>query len=133
MQSQTRKSFNKFLAQVILRNSTLPAGHDPLRVTGNAMAGRTKGFSSRVAKTFRRRNRFVVPAQLYTWKKFSKNWKLSFIESGTKVVASRNLVSAHGKISELQRILGRKIMETEILRSIAGIKIKKDCQGQMPS
>ncbi|MCX8565667.1 MAG: transposase [Glomeribacter sp. 1016415] len=56
------------------------------------------------------------PNQLYEWRKQYENGSLCGLRSGEEVVAASELKAAVKQIQELQRMLGKKTLEAEILR-----------------
>jgi hypothetical protein len=105
----------------------LRASHHSMNVSGDATTGRSTVFSRKRIITLCERRKSVAPAQLFIWKKRSFNKRrIGRVKREKNIVASETLASARIKISELQRLLGRKVMEVEILRSITGIKKSRD-------
>jgi transposase len=58
----------------------------------------------------------VNPNQLFHWRKLYQNGSLSAVSAGEEVVPASELNDALKQIKELQRLLGKKTMETEILK-----------------
>ncbi|PXX05252.1 transposase, partial [Paraburkholderia tropica] len=58
----------------------------------------------------------VNPNQLFHWRKLYQDGSLSAVKAGEEVVAASELADALKQIRELQRMLGKKTMENEILR-----------------
>ncbi len=54
--------------------------------------------------------------QVFAWRKLYKDGSLSAVSAGEQVVPASDLVEAMKQIRELQRLLGKKTMEVEILR-----------------
>ncbi|WP_211222765.1 IS3 family transposase [Paludibacterium yongneupense] len=69
------------------------------------------------------------PNQLFKWRKLYQEGSLSAIAAGEEVVPASELASAIKQIRELQRLLGKKTMENEILKEAVEIaRAKKlDC------
>lgn len=58
----------------------------------------------------------VNPNQLFHWRKLHQDGGLSAVSAGEEVVPASELSDALKQIKELQRMLGKKTMEVEILR-----------------
>ena len=58
----------------------------------------------------------VNPNQLFHWRKLYQDGSLSAVSAGEEVVPASELADALKQIRELQRMLGKKTMEVEILR-----------------
>jgi transposase len=54
--------------------------------------------------------------QVFAWPKLYQDGSLSAVSAGEQVVPASDLVEAMKQIRELQRLLGKKTMEVEILR-----------------
>jgi transposase len=54
--------------------------------------------------------------QVFAWRKLDQDGSLSAVSAGEQVVPASDLVEAMKQIRELQRLLGKKTMEVEILR-----------------
>lgn len=54
--------------------------------------------------------------QVFAWRKLYQNGSLSAVSAGEQVVPASDLAEAMKQIRELQRLLGKKTMEVEILR-----------------
>nr|WP_211287053.1 IS3 family transposase [Halopseudomonas oceani] len=71
----------------------------------------------------------INPNQLFHWRKLYQDGSLSAVSSGQAVVPASELADALKQIRELQRMLGKKTMEAEILREAVeiGRSRKLDC------
>ncbi|MGF6444677.1 transposase [Paraburkholderia youngii] len=71
----------------------------------------------------------VNPTQLFRWRKLYQDGSLSTLSLGEEVVPASELADALKQIKELQRLLGKKTMEAEILREAVecGRSKKNDC------
>ncbi|NIF51262.1 IS3 family transposase [Burkholderia sp. Ax-1724] len=71
----------------------------------------------------------VNPNQLFHWRKLYQDGSLSAVSAGEEVVPASGLSDALKQIRELQRLLGKKTMENEILREAVegGEVAKMDC------
>jgi transposase len=58
----------------------------------------------------------VNPNQVFHWRKLERMGALTAVEAGETVVPLAELESARRQIRELQRLLGKKTLEVEILR-----------------
>jgi len=54
--------------------------------------------------------------QVFAWRKLYQDGSLSAVSAGEQVVPASDLTEAMKQIRELQRLLGKKTMEVEILR-----------------
>ncbi|AOJ97948.1 transposase [Burkholderia vietnamiensis] len=54
--------------------------------------------------------------QVFAWRKLYQDGSLSAVSAGEQVVPASDLAEAMKQIQELQRLLGKKTMEVEILR-----------------
>ena len=59
----------------------------------------------------------VNPNQLFHWRKLYQTGSLMSVAAGEPVVPASELAAATRKIRELERLLGRKTLENEILRA----------------
>lgn len=66
----------------------------------------------------------VSPSVVRRWKRRYEQGALTAVESNDDVVPARRLREAEGRIRELERTLGRKTMEVEILQA-AQREVKK--------
>ena len=62
-----------------------------------------------------RRHR-INPNQLFHWRKLERIGALTAVEAGETVVPAAELEAARRQIRELQRLLGKKTLEVEILK-----------------
>lgn len=58
----------------------------------------------------------INPNQLFHWRKLHQDGGLSAVSAGEAVVPASELADAMKQIRELQRLLGKKTMEAEILK-----------------
>lgn len=54
--------------------------------------------------------------QIFKWRKQYENGSLTALKSGEDVVPASELAAANKQIRELQRLLGKKTMEAELLK-----------------
>jgi transposase len=78
----------------------------------------------------------INPNQLLQWRKLHQDGSLSAVSAGEEVVPASELGDALKQIKELQRLLGKKTMENEILREAAeamksrnGLRAHPHCRG----
>ncbi|MDR5777036.1 MULTISPECIES: IS3 family transposase [unclassified Caballeronia] len=71
----------------------------------------------------------INPNQLFQWRKLHQDGSLSAVSAGEEVVPASELSDALKQIKELQRLLGKKTMENEILREAVEVmkSPKMDC------
>ncbi len=67
----------------------------------------------------------IQPSMLFQWRRAMKNGEDKGLESGEDVVPTSRLKQAEARIRELERILGRKTMENEILQEAVRIAREK--------
>lgn len=58
----------------------------------------------------------VASSQLFNWRKLDREGALTAVAAGESVVPASDLAAARAQISQLQRLLGKKTMENEILK-----------------
>lgn len=58
----------------------------------------------------------VAASQLFLWRKQYQEGSLTAVAAGEQVVPASELASSMKKIRELQRLLGKKTMENELLK-----------------
>ena len=62
------------------------------------------------------RSHRINPNQLFHWRKLERIGALAAVEAGETVVPAAELEAARRQIRELQRLLGKKTLEAEILK-----------------
>ena len=67
----------------------------------------------------------VSPSQLFTWRKLAREGNLSAIRAGEEVVGASEVKRLRARIRELERLLGKKTLENEILRDAVKIAREK--------
>jgi transposase len=70
--------------------------------------------------------------QLFQWRKLFQDGSLSAVSAGEEVVAASELTEALRQIKELQRLLGKKTVEVEILREALAIDRPKKWIARSP-
>ena len=58
----------------------------------------------------------IAPNQLFLWRRLASQGALTATQSEEAVVPASEYRSLQGQVRELQRLLGKKTMETEILK-----------------
>jgi transposase len=58
----------------------------------------------------------IAPNQLFTWRRLYTSGALSAVGAGEEVVPASDYRSLQQQVRELQRLLGKKTLENEILR-----------------
>lgn len=58
----------------------------------------------------------VGASQLFSWRKLEREGGLTAMNAGESVVPASELAAARAQIAQLQRMLGKKTMEAEILK-----------------
>lgn len=58
----------------------------------------------------------IQPSQLFKWKRQYQEGSLTAVATGEEVVPASELAAAFKQVRELQRLLGKKTMEVEILK-----------------
>jgi len=64
-----------------------------------------------------RRELDIAPSVIRSWKRFAEAGATTAVQASEGVVPASQLREAYAKIRELERALGRKTMEVEILRA----------------
>ena len=67
----------------------------------------------------------IYPSVIRTWKRFAEAGATTAVQASEDVVPTSQLREAYAKIRELERALGRKTMEVEILRAAQEIVKKR--------
>jgi len=75
----------------------------------------------------------VNPNQLFQWRKLYQDGSLSAVSAGEEVVPASELSEALRQIKELQRMLGKKTMENEILREAVEVMKSRKWIARSPS
>ena len=74
----------------------------------------------------------VNPNQLFQWRKLERDGALTAVGTGTAVVPASELASARRQIRELQRLLGKKTLENEILKEAVDLAREKKWIARSP-
>lgn len=82
---------------------------------------------SAVARKYR-----ISPSLLFTWRRLAREGKLSAIKAGEEVVPASEVKHLKTRIRELERILGKKTLEVEILKDAVSHAYEKKLISRMP-
>ena len=75
----------------------------------------------------------VAPNQVFTWRRLYAEGALSAIGAGEEVVPASEYRSLQHQVRELQRLLGKKTLENEILREALDLAHPKERLLRSPS
>lgn len=75
------------------------------------------------------RHEGIAPGLLFKWRKLAPEGALTAVSAGEAVVPASELAAARAEIARLQRVLGKKTMEAEILREAVEVVRSKSCHG----
>jgi len=84
-----------------------------------AMVAETYEPGASVSMVARRHG--VAPSQLFGWRRLAEGGALAAIGGGEPVIADREAQALRQRIRDLERLLGRKTMENEILKEALDI------------
>ena len=74
----------------------------------------------------------VNPNQVFHWRKLERIGALTAVEAGETVVPAAELEAARRQIRELQRLLGKKTLETEILKEAVEVARERKWLARSP-
>lgn len=74
----------------------------------------------------------ISASQLFNWRKLEREGGLVAAHSGESVVPASELAAARAQIAQLQRMLGKKTMEAEILREAVELAREKKWIARSP-
>jgi transposase len=74
----------------------------------------------------------ISASQLFNWRKLEREGALVAVHAGESVVPASELAVARAQIAQLQRMLGKKTMEAEILREAVEIAREKKWIARSP-
>lgn len=74
----------------------------------------------------------ISPSLLFTWRRLAREGKLSAVRAGEEVVPASEVKRLNARIRELERLLGRKTMEAEILKEAVELAREKKLISRMP-
>jgi len=75
----------------------------------------------------------IAPNQLFAWRRLYADGALSAVGAGEEVVAASEYRALQQQVRELQRLLGKKTLETEILRDALDLAQPKKRLSHAPS
>jgi transposase len=75
----------------------------------------------------------INPNQLFQWRKLEKVGALTAVGAGEPVVPAGELDAARKRIAELERLLGRKTLENEILKEAVEVARERKWIARSPS
>ena len=74
----------------------------------------------------------ISGSQLFNWRKLERVGALTAVHAGESVVPASDLAAARAEIAQLQRMLGKKTMEAEILKEAVEIARSKKWIARAP-
>lgn len=74
----------------------------------------------------------ISSSQLFAWRRLAREGKLSAIRAGEEVVPASEVKQLHARIRELERLLGKKTMENEILKDAVRLAREKKLISRVP-
>ncbi len=74
----------------------------------------------------------VAASLLFQWRKLEREGALTAVSAGESVVAASELAAARAEIAKLQRILGKKTLENEILKEAVEYAAEKKWIARSP-
>ncbi|SFV17981.1 transposase [Pseudoduganella namucuonensis] len=74
----------------------------------------------------------VSASQLFNWRKLEREGALTAVQAGESVVPASELAAARAEIAQLQRMLGKKTLEAEILKKAVDIARSKKWIARAP-
>lgn len=74
----------------------------------------------------------ISPSLLFRWRKLMKDGGVSAIQADDQVVGVGELKALQRQVRELERLLGRKTMEVEILKEALDVAQAKKLISRMP-
>ena len=74
----------------------------------------------------------VAASLLFTWRRLDREGALVAVSAGEAVVPASELAAARAEIAKLQRVLGKKTLENEILKEAVEIAAAKKWIARSP-
>ena len=107
------------------------------RTTQEKIAIVQQSFEPGMTVSLVARQHGVAASQLFLWRKQYQEGSLTAVAAGEQVVPASELAAAMKQIKELQRLLGKKTMENELLKEAveygrAKKWIAHACRGKFP-
>ena len=78
------------------------------------------------------RHEGVSAGLLFQWRKLERQGALTAVSAGEAVVPASELAAARAEIAKLQRVLGKKTLENEILKEAVGYAAEKKWFARSP-
>jgi transposase-like protein len=78
------------------------------------------------------RNEGVSASLLFQWRKLERQGALTAVHAGEAVVPASELAAARAEIAKLQRVLGKKTLENEILKEAVEYATEKKWSARSP-
>jgi transposase-like protein len=75
----------------------------------------------------------VAASLLFQWRKLERQGALTAVSAGEAVVPASELAAARAEIAKLQRVLGKKTLENEILKEAVEYAAEKKWIARSPS
>jgi len=75
----------------------------------------------------------IAPSQLFTWRRHMADGSREAIRANDEVASAAEVHELKRQVRELQRVLGKKTMENEILRDAVRIAHEKKLSSHLPS
>ena len=96
----------------------------------SALVRRT--YESGMSVSLVARQEGVSASLLFQWRKLERQGALTAVSSGEAVVPASELAAARAEISKLQRVLGKKTLENEILKEAVEYSVAKKWLARSP-
>jgi transposase len=96
----------------------------------SALVGRT--YEPGMSVSLVARQEGVSASLLFQWRKLERQGALTAVSAGESVVPASELVAARAEIAKLQRILGKKTLENEILKEAVEYSVAKKWIARSP-
>ena len=90
----------------------------------SALVRRT--YESGMSVSLVARQEGVSASLLFQWRKLERQGALTAVSSGEAVVPASELAAARAEIAKLQRVLGKKTLENEILKEAVEYSVAKN-------
>lgn len=74
----------------------------------------------------------VAASQLFHWRRLERQGALTAVSAGEAVVPASELAAARAEIAKLQRVLGKKTLENEILKEAVEYATEKKWLAHSP-
>lgn len=74
----------------------------------------------------------VSASQLFQWRKLERQGALTAVSAGEAVVPASELAAARAEVAKLQRVLGKKTLENEILKEAVEYAAEKKWIARSP-